>query len=157
MLIEVDSRSAPLYVSGPDRRLRIMGRMPWWRLAVVTAPAVLAAAVAWSLRSPLLAIAAAALLLPPAALGVWLWRRIDATVNTTGPISRHWKITEEEIRVSAPDSSRTWRWAAVVAITESPDAYLMRQESGIVLDLPKNAMTHAQENELRQFLTDRGL
>lgn len=156
MLIEVDSRSAPLYVSGPDRRLRIMGRMPWWRLAVVAAPAVLAAAVAWSLRSPLLATGAAGLLLP-VALGVWLWRRIDTTVNTTGPISRHWKITEEEIRVSAPDSSRTWRWAAVVAIAESPDAYLMRQESGIVLDLPRSAMTDAQEDELRRFLIDRGL
>lgn len=156
MLIEVDSTGAPLYVSGRDRRLRVMARMPWWRLVVAAIPAAVAAAVAWSSRGPLLAVTAAALLLLPVALGAWLWQRID-TVNTAQPVPRRWTITEDEIRVSAPDATRTWRWAAVVAVATSPDAYLMRQESGIILDLPRDAMTDSQQGELQRFLTDRGL
>ncbi|MFC4072003.1 YcxB family protein [Actinoplanes subglobosus] len=153
----MDSTGAPIYVSGRDRRLRVMARMPWWRLAVATTPAALAAAAAWSARSPLLAIGAAALLLLPVALAARLWQRIDTTVNMAPPVPRRWTITENEIRVSAPDATRTWRWAAVVAVAASPDAYLMRQESGIVLDLPRSAMTDSQQGELQRFLTDRGL
>ncbi|GIE82442.1 hypothetical protein Aph02nite_83920 [Actinoplanes philippinensis] len=38
----------------------------------------------------------------------------------------------------------------------SPDVSLMGREGGIVIDLPRGAMTDAEDGELRPFLTDRG-
>ncbi|WP_433796130.1 YcxB family protein [Actinoplanes sp. CA-252034] len=157
MLIEVDAGSPPLYVPASDRRNQIMARMPWWRLIAAAAPAAVTGAVAAASGSLALAVAGVALLLLPAVIGVRTWRRLDTSLNETQPVTRHWTITDDGIRVTGPGSARTWRWTAVVAVAASPDAYLMRQEGGIVLDLPRGAMTDAEDDELRRFLTARGL
>ncbi|MFI7602258.1 YcxB family protein [Actinoplanes sp. NPDC049681] len=157
MLIELQSGRTPHYGYGRRRRLRTMAAMPWWRLVGGTVPIVLVAFAAWWWESTGLAVFAAAGF-GYALLGGWLtWRRIAAAIPAARPLDRRWTITEESIRVADGRSAYTWRWAAVVAVEVRPDVYLLRQDGGIALDVPRAALTAAQDGELRRFLGGRGL
>jgi hypothetical protein len=73
------------------------------------------------------------------------------------PVTRQWLITDELLRVVDAEQVLTWQWAAVATVELRPTGYLLRQPSGLSIDVPRAALTDAQDGELRTFLARRGL
>jgi hypothetical protein len=125
--------------------------------AAIGIMAVAASVASWAGVPPALGAGAALVLLTLIWLSEQAWRRERHAYRDRSPFPRQWVITDDEIRVGGAGSTRAWRWPAVVAVDEHRDVYLLRQDSGIVLDIPRHALTGGQDGELRAFLMERGL
>jgi hypothetical protein len=82
------------------------------------------------------------------------WRRAFPALP---PATRQWSITDQEIRVSGDGWTRTLRWPGIVSALVLAEVYLLQPDGGAGIDVPFDALTEEQDNELRAFLAGRGL
>jgi hypothetical protein len=85
-----------------------------------------------------------------------------APPSGSAAVRRQWVITEEFLQVTGAGCTRAWRWPAVRDVKVRPQAYLFFQEDGspvraAAFDVPRKALSAAQEAELRAFLVARDL
>ncbi|WP_353963644.1 YcxB family protein [Streptomyces sp. NBC_00201] len=66
------------------------------------------------------------------------------------------ELTEDSLRLSLPDRSSDWRWAAVQRVVDHRDAWLLRLSTHQALILPKEAFTDQQRAEFLAFAERKG-
>ncbi|GAA2632894.1 YcxB family protein [Paractinoplanes durhamensis] len=151
MRIEVSSDLPPVGTP-PD------GKVPVWVWAV--SAAMIGSAVAgagWAgVPLPVALIAAVVLLLVLALANV---RRFAPVRRRPAPprVERRWIVTGTGIELTEAQAVSGWRWPALVAVDETPAAYVFRQADRRTVNLPRAGLTEEQETQLRTFLSERGL
>ncbi|MCD9880218.1 YcxB family protein [Streptomyces guryensis] len=66
------------------------------------------------------------------------------------------ELTEDSLRLSLPDRSSNWRWAAVQRVVDHRDAWLLKLSTHQALILPKEAFTDQQRAEFLAFAERKG-
>ena len=83
--------------------------------------------------------------------------RAALTVPTSFLAPRHYLITEQALESSTGSTSLRWSWDTVRSATVTAEAVIVQQESGVVFDVPRAAMTAEQEQELLDVAAAHGI